>query len=166
MLSIEAEGAPRLTDNNLRDLHNFLHHAYELVEFNDYFRFVQNISKFLNLTSPWPKTICPFFCKVSECENVEGFPCRYCSRILKMIPDRKWSPKWTAVTVISAPGIRISLGICVRPGIHVSRGYTYHCDTVRDPHCRPQMIPRGKIRMAWTQVTGTSCHVYYRNKKY
>ena len=88
MLSIEAEGAPRLTDNNLQDLHNFLHHAYELVEFDDYFRFVQNISKFLNLTSPWPKTICPFFCKVSECEHVEGFPCRYCSRIL----NRKWSP--------------------------------------------------------------------------
>ena len=44
---------------------------------------------------------------------------------------------------------------------------------------RPQMIldrrwsplstaydPPRKIRMPWTQVTGLSCHVYYRNKKY
>ena len=25
--------------------------------------------------------------------------------------------------------------------------------------------PEKKIRMAWNQVTASSCHVYYRNKK-
>ena len=121
MLSIEAEGAPRLTDNNLQDLHNFLHHAYELVEFNDYFRFVQNISKFLNLTSPWPKTIYPFFCKVSECEHVEGFPCRYCSRILKMIPkmDRCHSDMCIPV--------HITLVICVSLTPQPSKQAFYFC---------------------------------------
>ena len=38
--------------------------------------------------------------------------------------------------------------------------------TTSDPQLSTSNDPERKIRMAWTQVTGSSCHVDYRNKKY
>lgn len=33
--------------------------------------------------------------------------------------------------------------------------------TANDSHCQPQNDPKRKIRLAWTQITGTSSQVYY-----